>query len=107
MADSTPVQHVQFGDEIQPVETRNSLTVYSQARNDHSALDEKGEHVDLEDRAAVEIANEDLNKKNKQVSGFGTLTLPVVLALIYLRALDLHRLDAFVALISVYRSHLW
>ncbi|TVY88032.1 Potassium transporter [Lachnellula willkommii] len=66
MEASTPIQHVQFGEDIQPVKTKNSSTVYSQAHNDHPALNEKEEAVDLEDRVAVEIANEDVNKKNKQ-----------------------------------------
>jgi hypothetical protein len=69
MADSTPIQHVQFGEGIEPVKTKNGATAYSQAYNGQPALNEKGEAVDVEDRA-VQIANEDLNKKNKQVRRF-------------------------------------
>ena len=68
MADSTPIQRVQFGENIQPVKTKGSATVYSQAHNDHPALNEKREAVDVED-SAVQIATEDLNRKKKQVRG--------------------------------------
>lgn len=107
MEASTPIQRVQFGEDIQPVKTKNSSTVYSQAHNDHPALNEKGEAVDLEDRAAVQIASEDLNKKNKQVSGFWRADINCSSCADLTRALDLHGLDAFVAFISVYWSHLW
>ncbi|TVY78242.1 Potassium transporter [Lachnellula suecica] len=65
MADSIENQRIQFGEEIQHVKTKNSAAGHSQAHDGIPALSEKSEEVDLEERA-VEIANEDLNKKNKQ-----------------------------------------
>jgi len=76
MTDSTPIQRVQFGEAIQPAKAKDEATVYSQAHKSHPGLNEKGEGeaVDVEDRA-VQIANEDLNKKNKQVCGFSCPSL--------------------------------
>ena len=64
MAESTPIQHIQFGDEINPVKTASSR-VYSIASKEPS-LPEKAAGHDLEEKA-VQIANEDLNRKRKQV----------------------------------------
>lgn len=66
MADSSSIQHVQFGGDIEPVKTRNNSVVYSKAHNGRPSLSEKTEPVDVEDRAA-QIADEDLNSKKKQV----------------------------------------
>jgi hypothetical protein len=68
MDDTTPAQRIQFGEDIQPVKTNKSATVCSKAHDGYS-LTEKSEAVDVEDRA-VQIANDDLSKKNKQVCSF-------------------------------------
>ena len=63
MAESTPVQRIQFGDEISPV--KKTVTSYSNANKDPS-LSEKAGGYDLEERA-IQIADQDLNQKKKQV----------------------------------------
>lgn len=69
MADSAPTQRVQFGEGIEPVKTKNSVSAYSKMFNRQAALDEKPSAVDIEESAVQKSANEDLNKKNKQVCG--------------------------------------
>ena len=61
MADSDIAQRIQFGEDIHPVKTASSK-VYNK---DPSVSEKNG--LDIEDRA-VQIANEDLNQKKKQVS---------------------------------------
>jgi hypothetical protein len=56
------IQHVQFGEEIQPAR----MTASKAYTNDLASFSEKSAGVDLEERA-VQIANEDLNHKKKQV----------------------------------------
>jgi hypothetical protein len=62
MADSTPIQRIQFGDEISQV--KSTKNVYTSAHK-HPSLDEKAGAVDFEERA-IQIADADLNKKKKQ-----------------------------------------
>jgi len=62
MAESTPIQRVQFGEEIHPVK---STGVYSSTVREAS-LSEKNEDVNFEERA-VQIADADANRKKKQV----------------------------------------
>jgi hypothetical protein len=59
---SEPIQHIQFGEEIQPTRTTASKAY----TKDLASFSEKYAGVDLEERA-VQIANEDLNHKKKQV----------------------------------------
>jgi len=66
MADSTPAQGIQFGEDIQPVKTNKGATFNSKAHDGYPSSSEKSRAVDIEDKA-VQIANDDLNKKNKQV----------------------------------------
>jgi len=61
MADANISQHIQFGDEIHHVKTTSS-----KVHNKDPSVSEKN-GLDIEDRA-VQIANEDLNQKKKQVS---------------------------------------
>jgi KUP system potassium uptake protein len=61
MADA--LQRIQFGDEIHPVKSTGT-TAYSGTRKD-AFLSEKTGGYDLEEKA-VNIANEDLNRKKKQ-----------------------------------------
>jgi KUP system potassium uptake protein len=58
---SEPIQHIQFGEEIQPARTTASKAY----TKDLASFSEKSAGVDLEERA-VQIANEDLNHKKKQ-----------------------------------------
>lgn len=58
---SDPTQHIQFGEGIRPVKTATS-----QAYNKDLSLSEKTGTYDLEERA-LRIADDDLNKKKKQV----------------------------------------
>jgi hypothetical protein len=63
MSESEQIQrNIQFEEEILPV---RSAGVYTSGFN-HPSLTEKSEVVDLEARA-VRIAEEDLNRKKKQV----------------------------------------
>jgi hypothetical protein len=66
MADSEPIQRVQFGEEIHPVKTTKSVRSYTTFVKD-AALAEKTEEADLEQRAD-QIADSDLNRKKKQAS---------------------------------------
>ena len=59
---SEPIQYIQFGEEIQPARTTASKAY----TKDLASFSEKSAGVDLEERA-VQIANEDLNHKKKQV----------------------------------------
>jgi hypothetical protein len=59
---SESIQHIQFGEEIQPARTTASKAY----TKDLASFSEKSAGVDLEERA-VQIANEDLNHKKKQV----------------------------------------
>jgi hypothetical protein len=59
---SEPIQHIQFGEEIQPARTTASKAY----TKDLASFSEKSAGVDLEERA-IQIANEDLNHKKKQV----------------------------------------
>lgn len=65
MAESTPIQRVQYEEGIHPVKSKNESAHYSKALEEH-ALSEKNSSADLEERA-VRLANADLNRKNKQV----------------------------------------
>ncbi|KAF4636440.1 hypothetical protein G7Y89_g1645 [Cudoniella acicularis] len=64
MADSIPIQRIQYGEETNPVKSKNGSTVYASAHDEHS-LSEKNHGPDLEERA-VQLANADLNAKKKQ-----------------------------------------
>ncbi|KAH6681627.1 putative potassium transporter 5 [Halenospora varia] len=64
MAESTPIQRVQYEEGIHPVKSKNESAHYSKALEEH-ALSEKNSSADLEERA-VRLANADLNRKNKQ-----------------------------------------
>ena len=64
MTDSIQPSRIQFGEEIHPAKTGGSK-VYSTAKRDPS-LSENGGSYDVEEKA-VQIANDDLNRKNKQV----------------------------------------
>ena len=63
MAESSPAQRIQFGDEINPI--RKTSTAYSNAVKEPS-LSEKAAGHDLEEKA-IQIADQDLNQKKKQV----------------------------------------
>ena len=63
MAESDPIQHVAFGESIHPVKSAGA-TVYS--NKGEQSISEKAV-FDLEDTAA-RIADNDLNRKKKQVS---------------------------------------
>lgn len=104
MADSTPAQRIQFGEDIQPVKTNKSATAYSKAQDGYPSSSEKSGAVDVEDRA-VQIANEDLNKKNKQVCSSGAIFLAACANQI--SPIDLHRMDVAMAVISVHWCHIW
>lgn len=54
---------VQFGDGIRPVKTTQSRTFDVNA---HPALAQKAREYDSEEKA-IQVANEDLSRKNKQV----------------------------------------
>lgn len=73
MADQDPIQpqqqqqqqsHIQFGDEIQPVKS-NGAPSYTAVLRDSKVSQRVTSH-DLEEKA-VQLANEDLNTKKKQV----------------------------------------
>jgi hypothetical protein len=64
MAESDPIQHIQFGEDVQPVKSAGA-TVYSTGHKDQS-ISEKADY-DIEDRVA-KIADADLNSKKKQAS---------------------------------------
>lgn len=104
MADSNPAPRIQFGEDIQPVKTNKSATVYSKAHDGYPSSSEKSGAVDVEDRA-VQIANEDLNKKNKQVSP-SAIPFDACADLIPV-SIDLHGMDVAMALVSIHRCDLW
>jgi hypothetical protein len=67
MADSEVSQHIQFGDDIQPVKTASSAAIYKK-EGLMPSLSEKPAGYDEEERNAARIADADLNHKKKQVS---------------------------------------
>lgn len=68
MAESDPIQHVNFGEGIHPVKSAGA-TRYSIGHKEQS-ISEKAVY-DVEDTAA-QIADADLNRKKKQASSLST-----------------------------------
>lgn len=97
-----PTSHAQIGDEIHPVRTTQSRTF---AIDEDPSLKRKAASYDHEEKA-IQIADADLNRKNKQVCAFplGLHWLSFAQRLIF--ETEIHRMDSRMACVPKYRCYI-